>query len=442
MCTSPLTLRINRYGEKRCVVVPCGHCYECAEQIQREWSLRISEESGHWRYNYFLTLTYSDENIPYVHLDDITEVEQIREELNKLPLTRALSYARQREEYLNPQFGLDVKIPTVSVNHLQNWFKRCRRSLQYHGVSGSFKYVLCSEYGPNTFRPHYHVLIMSNFTVDIIQEYFVSAWEKSFGRVDWKKRPCDGSTGLNSEFRFMSDYISKYLFKPSFTLSPWEKRGLVAPTFRLFSKGIGLSLLDGPKRAFNVDAILQAWQEFQDTHRCSSRFDLPELPPEFRYNPKTRRYGFLGSDFHGFSKPFMEYIYNSLRLNLFTNDGKSIFSTSLPRYIKYLACRTKTAGSEEFTQRSTAWGKAYGSRSSFSCSSVFSCALSDYVCSRLIELYDGQYRALFPNDPVGKTDAHVAEFEKAQEQLLLERKRKAYARVVNGYTRHKLKNSI
>ena len=46
------------------VNVPCGCCSECLKDRSRQWALRILKEAEQYQNNYFITLTYNDDNLP------------------------------------------------------------------------------------------------------------------------------------------------------------------------------------------------------------------------------------------------------------------------------------------------------------------------------------------------------------------------------------------
>lgn len=88
--------------------VPCGKCTGCRADQSLMWSIRAYHESTLHEKNSFLTLTYSDDNLP----DD--------KKINK--------------------------------NDLQLFFKRMRKKYK-------LRYIACGEYGDQTKRPHYHAII-------------------------------------------------------------------------------------------------------------------------------------------------------------------------------------------------------------------------------------------------------------------------------------------
>lgn len=111
-------------------IVPCGRCYACLTNRRNAWTFRLLYESHKSISNYFLTLTYDDE-----HTDG-----------------------------------------NVYKETCQIWLKLFR----YYLKDVKLKYYLVSEYGEQTFRPHYHVLVFFRKIVTI--EQIQIALEKSWTR--------------------------------------------------------------------------------------------------------------------------------------------------------------------------------------------------------------------------------------------------------------------
>lgn len=110
--------------------VPCGKCDECLAQHARHWAERCSLEAKKSKDNYFVTLTYNDNELP-------------------------------------PN-GLEKK-------HLQLFLKSLRK--KFPGVK--IRFFGCGEYGSKTFRPHFH-LILFNCPLNDLSEVF---YEEKDGRL-------------------------------------------------------------------------------------------------------------------------------------------------------------------------------------------------------------------------------------------------------------------
>lgn len=89
--------------------VPCGRCMSCRVAKRREWGLRCAHEAKMHDASSFLTLTYSEENLP--------------------------------------------SDGSVSKRELQLFMKRLRTEIAPRRV----RFIACGEYGSQLRRPHYHV---------------------------------------------------------------------------------------------------------------------------------------------------------------------------------------------------------------------------------------------------------------------------------------------
>lgn len=66
--------------------------------------------------------------------------------------------------------------PTLRKEDLQNFFKRFRKRLSNYGKKHKIKYYAAGEYGSKTQRPHYHILLYTNFQSDIYK-LVSQSWE-------------------------------------------------------------------------------------------------------------------------------------------------------------------------------------------------------------------------------------------------------------------------
>jgi len=155
-CTKPIEINGN-------LIFPCGKCMSCRVQRTQEWSLRLMDEAYAWESSIFVTLTYSENDLP-------------------------------------PE-GL------LSKRDLQLFLKRLRKS-----YPTPIKYYASGEYGTqSTCRPHYHLIIFGMKLTD--QHYIETAWKK--GRIDV------GTCTIES-CRYVASYIQKKLYK-----QPNEKNSTV-----------------------------------------------------------------------------------------------------------------------------------------------------------------------------------------------------------------------
>lgn len=152
MCLYPITIKTeDAYGISVNQSVPCGKCIECFKDRQNSWKIRLTEEARDHLYVYFFTLTYNDDTVPWSLSPDGTKV-------------------------LRP-----------SKVDIQLWIKRHRIKYErYFGRKIDFKYFICSEYGPNTGRPHYHGMIFTDVSPTFISSMF-NDWSSSMGFVNFSE---------------------------------------------------------------------------------------------------------------------------------------------------------------------------------------------------------------------------------------------------------------
>lgn len=120
MCFSPISIK-NPSGKshKDRISVPCGHCYACKTNSRIQWTFRISKELLVSDSAYFVTLTYSDENVP---------------------------------EKVDKKTGEIFKV--LRKADLQTFIK----ALRYYS---DLRHFSVGEYGEGGDRPHYHTLLFN-----------------------------------------------------------------------------------------------------------------------------------------------------------------------------------------------------------------------------------------------------------------------------------------
>ena len=97
------------------LMIPCGQCIGCRLQKAETWAIRMIHESQFHDENCFITLTYSDEYLPF-------------------------------------DGSLDYSHPT-------KFLKRLRSFLKSNGYEQEISYYYAGEYGDQLGRPHYHMIL-------------------------------------------------------------------------------------------------------------------------------------------------------------------------------------------------------------------------------------------------------------------------------------------
>lgn len=170
------------------VPVGCGNCIECRKQKANAWKIRLIEEIKDKKYKYFVTLTFSEEN------------------LNKIA---------------NKVNSNDSEIiATYAVRHfLERWRKKHKKSL---------KHWLITELGhKNTERLHLHGILITD-----------SELSKSKLLYFWKYGRVDNGVYCNSK---SIGYITKYVTKIDI-----KHKGFIGKIF--CSPGIGKNYITEEQR--------------------------------------------------------------------------------------------------------------------------------------------------------------------------------------------------
>lgn len=143
--------------------MPCGQCIGCRLDRARDWSVRCLHEAKMHEQNSFITLTYSDENIPAGN--------------------------------------------TLVYRDFQLFMKRLRKTV------GPVRFFMCGEYGEQTERPHYHAILFGYQFPDL--QY----WGKSpAGYPVYRSAILEtlwthGNSLVGSVSRESAGYVARYCLK-------------------------------------------------------------------------------------------------------------------------------------------------------------------------------------------------------------------------------------
>lgn len=115
------------------ILVPCGQCIGCRLDRSRQWANRCMLELRDHKESVFATLTYDDDHVPLSTTVD------------------------------------GAPVMTLRKRDFQLFLKRLRKSIEPKKI----RYYACSEYGPQTYRPHYHAILFGYCPTDL------RPWSKS-----------------------------------------------------------------------------------------------------------------------------------------------------------------------------------------------------------------------------------------------------------------------
>lgn len=146
------------------IILPCGKCTGCRLEKSRQWAMRCMHEASLHDENCFLTLTYSEENLP---IDG-----------------------------------------SLNLKHFQDFIKRLRKQLEPRKI----RFYHCGEYGEKFSRPHYHSII---FNYDFPDK---KIWKQEKDYTLWTSDQLDTiwQHGFGSIGRVTFDsaaYVARYIMK-------------------------------------------------------------------------------------------------------------------------------------------------------------------------------------------------------------------------------------
>lgn len=156
-CISPIRLKDDK---GRIYYVPCQKCAWCRKSLRDQWVFRLQMEKKFNPYARFLTLTYDDDHIKF-NVDDET----------------------------------GVMTPTLSKSDIGEFHK----ALWNAGFK--FRFLVSGEYGPKTFRPHYHGVYFSKERIP-----FLDFWKNGANCTDYPAKV--------QSFKYVLKYVLKGGFVP------------------------------------------------------------------------------------------------------------------------------------------------------------------------------------------------------------------------------------
>lgn len=170
--------------------IGCGKCQICLESKKRNYNNRVNSQFKQSNFAYLLTLTFNEKNIPTL--------------LNNNQKQLILNSTNNLSEYSNLS---KIKINNIIKNIKNKLNRHYKEKINLH-------YFLTGEYGGNTERAHYHMILMLEKPLPNLTKKPVRGnhWEtpllnsKQYGHYDLE--PVYLTDNKN-----ISYYLSKYLTK-------------------------------------------------------------------------------------------------------------------------------------------------------------------------------------------------------------------------------------
>lgn len=212
-CESPRWITLPN-GDK--LHVPCGHCASCVVGKGLERTNLLQEVLAGYPYQWFVTLTYDNDNLPLAKLSDSLHiVHPCDVDYNGvLHSVDFLSLDKNSQDFY---FDCESKfggVPVLSHKHITDFKKRLRYYLNKLSKDYETPFIyVCGEYGPTTLRPHYHFIFATKSVSYecVFKEAVFSAWQN----VHRGRTAVDLSKGFVDVQRVVgkgsASYVAKYL---------------------------------------------------------------------------------------------------------------------------------------------------------------------------------------------------------------------------------------
>ncbi len=292
-CLHPVRIKDTVHGGY--MYVPCGHCEACRTSYRNKWMQRIHLECESSASVLFFTLTYDNAHVPLLSFsDDGLRLISNRSHDDDLDLSYSdidmtSCPALSTSLYTTNQFCFSY----CCKSDVQKFLKRLRRRLDYDrkgllssvdAESRKFRYFICSEYGPKTFRAHYHGLLFfdDKRTADAVKScYLYESW-----------RLCSPDNLDCSEVNSSAPtYVAKYVSCDS-SLPPILQTSVTA-TFHLASRfpAIGCKAVDFSHLSDQVESSTLTYDTVNITKDGVQSVSLPYPSAVVNYFfPKPMRF--------------------------------------------------------------------------------------------------------------------------------------------------------
>lgn len=261
-CLHPVKV-FNKYTND-VIYAPCGHCYSCLKNKSNRDTALAMNIASNFKYCYFVWLSYEEHYLPYIELKTIDSLDDTRSNYLFSSINRRLripvsngkdriiedspfefTHSMTSSEYQDiiikshgrydflrkcvvyPRFeDCDNRIPYCNTSDCQKFLKR----LRFHSknkYNEEIRFYGVSEYGPRTYRPHWHLLLFFNSDelASSIQQLVSESW--SYGRTT-----CELSRGGSASY--VASYVNSNVCLPSLYIQHKEIRAR-----SLHSKGYG-----------------------------------------------------------------------------------------------------------------------------------------------------------------------------------------------------------
>lgn len=293
----------NKYI-KESMYVPCGKCAACRSHRAYKWVTRLQAEQKCHAYTQFAFLSYDNAHLPkyrlgynalekssylyderYYPSPDASVLEWDEFYHHVIPYHELKFDGKADWQYFEDRQNDELYLPYGDVRDLQLFLKRLNKRIhdEITHTYQNFRYFIVCEYGPTTFRPHYHGL----FYIDNSE---VNKQFKQLLSVCWQNGDTNTQPVQSTAASYVAQYLNCFTYLPSIYSHPRLR------PFHIFSKhpSIG-SLYESDAEVREIFDSSSPVRVVCDADKGKDSVSLvPILPSlENRLYPKCPRYSSL-----------------------------------------------------------------------------------------------------------------------------------------------------
>lgn len=176
------------------MLIPCGQCIGCRIRQREDWTTRIELEARDYPKEevWFITLTYDDDHVPGM-------IVKTGEVMRKVQYT------------WKPGEKRPSSVQILLYEDIQKFLKRLRKAYR-----GKLRYFVAGEYGEQTARPHYHMILYGWRPTDLKDlykihhnGYYTSKWLENL----WRMGQIQIAQAVPETYRYVAGYVTKKMYE-------------------------------------------------------------------------------------------------------------------------------------------------------------------------------------------------------------------------------------
>lgn len=193
LCGKQLKYEDLMYNPK-IMLIPCGQCIGCRIRQREDWTTRIELEARKYPKEevWFITLTYDDDHVPGM-------IVKTGEIMRKVQYT------------WKPGEKRPSSVQILLYEDIQKFLKRLRKAYR-----GKLRYFVAGEYGEQTARPHYHMILYGWKPTDLENlykihhnGYYNSKWLANL----WGMGQIQIAQAVPETYRYVAGYVTKKMYE-------------------------------------------------------------------------------------------------------------------------------------------------------------------------------------------------------------------------------------